>query len=1139
MRLEIGATVGDLVFVAPIGQGGSAEVWEVHDRGGSGAWALKVLHGGGELIGARMRREAEAQHQLKHANLLVAERVLEIGGRPALLMPLIEGPSLARLLADHPPSLAEGVALVRAVAAGLRAAHDRGWTHRDIKPANVLLSLGPEGVAPLLADFGLARPLDPAEQLTVSGHALGTPAYAAPEQLWGKRELDARADLWSLGVLLHRLLLGRLPFEADSLPALLEAQRRPLQLDCLQPELAGLVEALLQVRAEDRLPSAQVLLDCLDALDLPGAADALRADRPLWRAARALRRPRRPFTPAARAAVPNNLGAAIDSFVGREADLQELQAALDRGVRLLSVLGPAGVGKTRIATELARRTMGAWPGGAWLCRLSEANDSAGVVQCVAQALDVVAPSAAAVDHLGRVLANRGRLLLVFDNLEHLLDAAAPLIARWIELAPELVVLVTSQAPLRLRAEQRVRLEPLEAEAACLLFADRARLARRTFALGPHNRAEVSELVDLLDRLPLAVELAAARSDELDPAQLLQAMSARFALLESDLRDVPARQRTLEAALDWSWRLLPAPDRRALSAASVFRGGVTVPALGSVLGWTEDETAASLARLTARSLLQVDGGARWRLLLSVQDFAVRRLSPVERAEHFQRHWSAFAAYLERIGIVPGQLDYDPRPYAALLEERDNVVVACRRASEAGEALVAASLFLSIAMVLYRDGPLQLAGALLRDLGDREALDRSTQLNLAHAEGMHLRREGRTAEARAVFAAGLAAAGDRVDDIALRLKVGLAACMQLLGELEVSRELLAEARAEAAAGGWRDLELSIEVKLSSDLILQSRWEPARAQTERARRLAVELGVPRWEAVAVANLGLICGNLREWDEAEQNLQRGIQLLRQDRERLNECQATVLLGVVQLRRGAWREALRTSEAALPTLRHLGLVSREAQVRVNIGSTLVKLGEHTAARSHLEAGLAGLRALGDRRNQVHARIGLGRVALETGDLDGALAHMSAARDDRAAAKGGIALGLLLAELAEVHWARAEPEAALAVINDGLASLEDEPEPWAFGRLQTLRARALLQRGERAVARRALDAAAQALEGEPDPNANILLRVARLELSDDSCADGGRARALDRLRRDLAALHLAPRAWLCQQVEGLVASQPR
>ena len=272
--------------------------------------------------------------------------------------------------------------------------------------------------------------------------------------------------------------------------------------------------------------------------------------------------------------------AALTSFVGRAAVVDEIAGQLGQ-YRLVTVTGPGGAGKTRLAGEVARQMAGRFADGVWLAELAAVRDPAQVAAAVAAALGIRdLPSAAAADALAHALARR-QLLLVLDNCEHVIGAAAELCGRLLLGADDVRVLATSREPLRIAGEARYRLAPLtlpdpdnpadpDGSEAVALFADRARRADASFALDGETAPVVARLVARLDGMPLAIELAAARVEALGVAQLLDRIDDRFTLLEAGDRLAAARQRSLAATVEWSYRLLD--ERR---AAGVPRG-VGVP-----------------------------------------------------------------------------------------------------------------------------------------------------------------------------------------------------------------------------------------------------------------------------------------------------------------------------------------------------------------------------------------------------------------------------------------------------------------------------------------------------------------------------------------------------------------------------------
>ncbi|WP_437027048.1 AfsR/SARP family transcriptional regulator [Streptomyces sp. enrichment culture] len=354
-----------------------------------------------------------------------------------------------------------------------------------------------------------------------------------------------------------------------------------------------------------------------------------------------------PRAPATAARPRGNLRARLTSFVGRDGDVEALRADL-AATRLVTLLGPGGAGKTRLSQEAAEGAGEVARDGVWLAELAPVDDPADVPEAVLTAVgarETVLYRAGAeemravtgadgqaraverlVEHCGR-----RRMLIVLDNCEHVVDAAARLTEELLARCPHLTVLATSREPLGVRGESLRPVEPLSEPAALRLLADRGAAARPGFRVDADEEtaAACAEICRRLDGLPLAIELAAARLRMLTPRQIADRLDDRFRLLTSGSRTVLPRQQTLRAVVDWSWDLLDADEREVLGRLSVFAGGcdlaaaeaVCGPAALDALGSLVDKSLVVAAPVTDR--LSGDG-MRYRLLETVAEYAGERL-----------------------------------------------------------------------------------------------------------------------------------------------------------------------------------------------------------------------------------------------------------------------------------------------------------------------------------------------------------------------------------------------------------------------------------------------------------------------------------------------------------------------------------
>ncbi|MEV5705847.1 BTAD domain-containing putative transcriptional regulator [Actinoallomurus sp. NPDC052274] len=412
-------------------------------------------------------------------------------------------------------------------------------------------------------------------------------------------------------------------------------------------------------------------------------------------------------TAAGPAKGPHNLPALLTSFIGRDHELGRVAGLLTRS-RLVTLTGPGGAGKTRLAIEAAARAVADTPDGVWFVPLAPVRDVAEVPQAVVVAMglvetvrlieakEIVWP----LDRLVDALADR-RILLVLDNCEHLVDAVARLADRVLAAAPGARILVTSREPLGITGEalcpvpslplppEDTDVETAMAHDAVRLFADRAAAVRPGFTVDGETVGPVVRICRALDGIPLAIELAAARLRALTPSQVADRLGDRFRLLTVGSRTALPQHRTLRAIVDWSWELLDDAERRVLRRLSVFTGGATPEAAERVLG---EDVIDVVAALVDKSLVVAEGDSevRYRLLETVRAYAAERLAKAgEEKGCKDAHAAYFLALAER--AEPELRRRDQLYWAARLSaERDNLNAALRHSIDTRDGATAVRL-----------------------------------------------------------------------------------------------------------------------------------------------------------------------------------------------------------------------------------------------------------------------------------------------------------------------------------------------------------------------------------------------------------------------------------------------------------------
>jgi predicted ATPase/transcriptional regulator with XRE-family HTH domain len=674
-------------------------------------------------------------------------------------------------------------------------------------------------------------------------------------------------------------------------------------------------------------------------------------------------------TPAAPPRAP--LPAPLTSFLGREHDLAAAVQLLSGGTRLLTLTGPGGGGKTRLALALASRVEERYPDGVSFIDLSSVTDAAHVPAVIAQALEVqVGAERSITSALVRYLSDRSASggLLVLDNFEQVIEAA-PLLHGLLVDCPGLTLLVTSRELLRLSGEREYPvpplalptseqvgegdLESLAAAPAVALFVERAQAVKTDFTLTEANARTVAAICAHLDGLPLALELAAARVRILSPRALLARLEHRLDLLTGGARDLPARQQTLEATIAWSHNLLNEPEQRLFRRLAVFAGGWTLEAAEAIAGSGNRDPAVLdlLTGLVDKSLVVAEpsaGVVRYRLLESIRAYAAGRLDDSgEAGEMRERHRRWYLALAE--AAAPHWHGPDDQHWLALMEvERDNL----RAALAAG-------------------GPAQ------------------ARLCLA------LRRfwEGRYyGEARFWLDAVLAADLDLTDELRVALLSWAGVMVGDLGEVEQARAHLNEALA----------------------------------------LARRLGDPTEIATALNNLGVMAFRQADYDAAQALHEEGLSLERAHSRPTGIASALHNLGNVAYRRGDHATARSRYEEALALRRGQGDQADVAGLVNNLGNVAVAEGDLVAAQALYEQALQVCREIGNQAGVAGALHNLGNVAFHRHDTATARAHYEEALALRRTLGTPIGVCRSLANLAAVAFAEGNTTEARMLLDESL-----------------------------------------------------------------------------------------------------------
>ena len=594
--------------------------------------------------------------------------------------------------------------------------------------------------------------------------------------------------------------------------------------------------------------------------------------------------------PKLRTLHPTNLPIQPTAIVGRERELEQAGALL-RHHRLLTLTGPGGSGKTRLALQLAADAVEQFPDGVFWVPLQALVDPALVERAIAAS---VGADAGLIEHV----ANK-RLLVLLDNFEQVIEAAST-ISSLLAATPNSKVLVTSREPLHIKSEQQFPVEPLRDDDAAVLFIERA------CAVAPNFRptAAVGEICRRLDDLPLAIELAAARVALLDPDELLSRIDRRLPLLTSHARDVPARQRTLRATIEWSYLLLEPDEQDLLRRLAVFIGSFSVQAAEAICG----ADLATLELLVVKNLVRRWGSGRIGMLDTIREYTLERLEESPAVEDLRRrHAAFFLAVAESANLNSGKLLAGGQHLDIAIAEQDNIRGALAWALASGSITLGTEI--AIAMETFwvtqdpREGMRWFAALLEHPEAEAVAPDLRAHALRSYGSSMYI--AGDIEAAEPVWERSLALfeqLGDEHGQAVLLHRLGLTAMRA--DKPGRARELVE--RSDEVHERTGDRWGLAQTRGTLGALARDAGDEQRAHEliEQSAVLAREVGVRYWEGGMLAELAQLEINAGRVEEAERYARESLSLPEEVLDRAGRVFGVGLLACIAAERGQLERA-------------------------------------------------------------------------------------------------------------------------------------------------------------------------------------------------------------------------------------------
>jgi non-specific serine/threonine protein kinase len=990
----IGQIILHYRIIEQLGQGGMGVVYKAEDTKLQRLVALKFLPENltrDAEAKARLVQEARAAAALNHPNVCTIYEIEESEGQLFLALEFVEGETLRKTVISEQLSVSSVVEYALQIAAGLQAAHEKGVIHRDIKSSNIMVTA--KGQIKIM-DFGLAK-LAGSSFLTKDKSTMGTVAYMSPEQARG-RKVDQRTDLWSFGVVLYEMLTGQLPFQSDHEQVLIYAiiNETPEPISDLRPDtppaLAAIVNKALTKNPDKRYQNVDEMLADLQALQRTGSLAT-----PTMK------------TPKAHL---GNLPVPSTPLVGREQELAALTQLLLRDeVRLVTLTGPGGTGKTRLGLQAAANLNEAFSNGTFFVSLAANTDAKLVMSTIAQVFGIFENPVRSVAEGVIAYLREKNLLLLLDNFEQVVDAT-PVVAELLAACPKLKILVTSRTVLHLTGEhefsvpplatpnpkQNVTLAVLTQYAAIKLFVQRAAAVKPDFVLTPENAPAVAEICFHLDGLPLAIELAAARLKLFSPQAMLARLEKRFELLKGGARDMPARHHTLQQAIAWSYDLLRADEKSFFRRLAVFSGGCSLEAVEAVWRAQNDLTCSALdgvAALIDKSLLRQDQTAddepRFVMLETIREYALECLRVNEDWEAARRAHADFFLTLA-LQAEPELTGPKQKVWLTKLErEHDNFRAVLKWVEESGEA----EHGLRLSGALWRfwlvrghmiEGRERLTALLALPNSAQRTRERAKVLNgaatIIHEMGDYTTAHPLLLESLEIWRE----LGDKKAEAAAINNLGWVATMRC--DFDTGRALSAEGLIlNRELGDKRGIALALN-NLGWAACLQGDLTTARSLHESGLSLRREIGDERGIAFVLTSLGWIDGMQGHYEKATSQLEEAYGRLKALDDKQIMAIALSYQSNAAIVHGDLERARTLLEESAPFIKEVGSKWALAFYCYTSGIVAHEQGNSKLAEEHLEESLSLYRALENKWGMAYVLNFRGCIRLEKNDMDCAVA---------------------------------------------------------------------------------------------------------------------------------------------------------